>query len=122
VEPDQGLPQAFSCVIGGTSYDFGLYASVDVGDADPVETVYELGSPDGQPKAPPGYLVLRVVRQGPAGPQVLLLRKLVAEPELVHYAGELAVTLAEARVARGNLNGPGHYGTRIEIGVAQRWV
>jgi hypothetical protein len=124
VEPDQGLPQAFSCLIGGTSYEFALYANLDVADEDPPQTVYDLGSPSGlaQPVAPPGYLVLRVVRQGPAGPQVVLLRKLLAEPGLVHDAGELAITLTDARVARGNLNGPGHYGTQIVMGVAQRWA
>ncbi|MFI9047312.1 hypothetical protein [Streptomyces sp. NPDC053427] len=124
VEPDEGLPQVFSCRIGGTSYEFGLYAAIDTGFDDPLDTLYDLGPGPGArpPATPPGYLVLRVVRQGPGGPQTVLLRKLVAEPDLVHFADRLAVRLLEARVARGNLNGRGHYGSSIVIGVAQRWV
>ena len=29
VRPDQGLPQAFSCTVGATDYDFGVYANLD---------------------------------------------------------------------------------------------
>lgn len=124
VEADEGLPQVFTCRIGDTSYEFGLYAVVDARPDDPLDTVYDLGpGPAADPPvAPPGYLVLRVVRQGPGGPQTTLLRKLVAEPGLVHPADRLAVRLLEARVARGNLNGRGHYGSSIVIGVAQRWA
>jgi hypothetical protein len=66
--------------------------------------------------------VLRVVAQGPAGPAIVFLRKLVPEPDLVHYGGGLALKLLQARIARGNLNGTGHYGSQISIGVAQRWA
>jgi hypothetical protein len=121
---DQGLPQAFSCTIGVTSYDFGIYASINTGDGDPPETMYDLASASGlaEPADPPGYLVLRIVRQGPAGPQVIFLRKLVPEPGLVHYGAELAVKAPTAILARGNLNGTGSYGSQIVIGVAQRWA
>jgi hypothetical protein len=121
---DDGLPQAFSCEVGSQSYDFGLYASVEFDEDDPPETIYDLATtgPSPSPGSPPGYLVLRVVSQGAAGPRVILLRKLVPEPSLVHYGGDLAVELLQARIARGNLNGAGHYGTQIVIGVASRWV
>ncbi|MFJ5032428.1 hypothetical protein ACIQB5_30925 [Streptomyces sp. NPDC088560] len=124
VAPDEGLPQAFGCLIGATAYDFGLYVSLDAPATDPPEMLYDLAAPvpAAAATAPPGYLVLRVVRHGPAGPQVEFLRKLVAEPELVHYAGPLAIRLVTAKVAKGNLNGPGHYGTQIVIGVAPRWA
>jgi hypothetical protein len=124
VVPDQGLPQAFSCTIGATSYDFGVYASINAGDSDPPEAMYDLAQPGGVaiPAEPPGYLVLRIARQGTAGPQVIFLRKLVPEPGLIHYAAELAIKLTTAIVARGNLNGPGSYGSQIVIGVAQRWA
>jgi hypothetical protein len=121
---DQGLPQAFTCTIGTTSYDFGLYANIRAGDSDPPETLYDLTSASGvaKPADPPGYLVLRIVRQGPAGPQVIFLRKLVPEPGLIHYGAELAINARTAIVARGNLNGTGSYGSQIVIGVAQRWA
>lgn len=123
VAPDDGLPQAFTCTVGAGDYEFGLYANLTVPDEDPPETVYDLASAAGLARAaaPVGYVVLRVSRPGPAGAQVILLRKLVAEPGMVHFGAELAVTLTTAKIARGNLNGPGHYGTEIVIGVAQRW-
>ncbi|GKQ37930.1 hypothetical protein [Streptomyces sp. A012304] len=123
VEPDEGLPQAFRCPIGGTSYEFGLYANLHAGPDDPPQTLYDLACParTEQPTSPPGYLVLRVVGPGPHGPRVVFLRKLVAEAALVHHADRLAIRLLEAKVARGNLNGRGHYGSRIVIGVAPRW-
>jgi hypothetical protein len=124
VAADQGLPQAFSCTVGVTSYDFGVYASINVGEADPPQTLYDLSSPSELAAAadPPGYLVLRIARQGAAGPQVIFLRKLVPEPGLVHYGAELAVKVTTAILARGNLNGTGSYGSQILIGVAQRWA
>lgn len=129
VVPDEGLPQVFSCPVGGAIYDFALYANLTVPDDDPPETVYDLSTYDpatckasGEPVSPVGYLVLRVSAQSPGGTQVILLRKLVPEPGLIHYGGPLAVKVVEAKVARGNLNGFGHYGSRITIGVAQRWV
>jgi hypothetical protein len=130
VLPDLGLPQAFSCDIGGIGYVFGVYAVLDVAEADPLETRYDLSAPDAT-----GYLVLRVVQQNarPASasaggsastgvPGVVLLRRLVPEPGLVHPAGPLAVRLTKAVVARGNLNGAGSFGSRITIEVAQRWA
>jgi hypothetical protein len=113
---NQGLPQAFSCAVGATSYNFGVYANINVGEGDPPQVLYNLATD------PPGYLVLRITRQGPNGPQVIFLRKLVPEPGLIHYGAELAVKAVTAVVARGNLNGPGSYGSQIVIGVAQRWA
>ncbi|WP_030760458.1 hypothetical protein [Streptomyces griseus] len=130
VEPDAGLPQVFRCPVGETAYDFALYANFDGGADDPPETLYDLAAYAAAPRPkgpasrppPPGHLVLRVAGPGPDGPRVLFLRKLVAEPDLVHVAGPLAIRLVEATVARGNLNGLGHYGSRIVIGVARRWA
>jgi hypothetical protein len=122
---DQGLPQAFSCPVGGTSYDFGVYANITAAaETDPLATLYDLSSPSGLavPADPPGYLVLRIVRRGAGGPQVIFLRKLVPEPTLIHYGAELAVKMTTAILARGNLNGAGSYGSQILIGVAQRWA
>jgi hypothetical protein len=121
---DQGLPQVFSCTIGATSYDFGVYANINAAEGDPPQTLYDLASAAGPngPADPPGYLVLRIARQGPAGPQVIFLRKLVPEPGLIHYGAELAVKAVTAIVARGNMNGTGSYGSQIVIGVAQRWA
>ena len=66
--------------------------------------------------------MLRIARQGPNGPQVIFVRKLVPEPGLIHYGAELAVKAVTAIVARGNMNGAGSYGSQIVIGVAQRWA
>lgn len=123
VTPDDGLPQAFSCTVGTADYQFGLYANLTVPEDDPLTTVYDFSGALQlvQPAAPVGYLVLRVARSGPGGVEVILLRKLVAEPDVVHYGAELAVMLTTAKIARGNLNGAGHYGSEIVIGVAQRW-
>jgi hypothetical protein len=114
---DQGLPQVFNCDIGDASFDFGVYANLAVAEDDPPGTRYDLASPDA-----PGYLVLRVVHQHETGPRVVLLRRLVAEPDLVHEAGPLAVRMTRARIARGNLNGTGNFGTQITIEVARRWA
>jgi hypothetical protein len=130
VDPDEGLPQVFRCTVGAIAYDFALYVNFEGGEDDPPETLYDLAqwssmpqplNPARQARAP-GHLVLRITGPGPDGPRVLLLRRLVAEPDLVHEAGPLAVRLVEAVVARGNLNGAGHYGSRIVIGVASRWA
>jgi hypothetical protein len=117
VLPDLGLPQSFSCDIGDIGYVFGVYAVLDVAEADPLETRYDLSTPDAT-----GYLVLRVVQQSAGVPGIVLLRRLVPEPGLVHLAGPLAVRLTEAVVARGNLNGVGSFGSRITIEVARRWA
>jgi hypothetical protein len=124
VVADQGLPQAFSCTVGATGYDFGVYANISAGESDPPQTLYDLVSPSGlaAPADPPGYLVLRIVRQGTGGPQVIFWRKLVPEPGLIHYGAELAIKMTTAILARGNLNGTGSYGSQILIGVAQRWA
>jgi hypothetical protein len=124
IDPDQGLPQAFSSAVGATRYEFGVYVNLDAPESDPPETLYDLASPgpSEHPAAPLGHLVLRVVRPGPAGPTVILLRKLVPEPQLIHYAAELAFKVTQAVIARGNLNARGQYGSQIVIGVAQRWA
>jgi hypothetical protein len=121
-EPDLGLPQVVSCPVGAATYEFALYASLRVPPGDDPATVYDLAWPPERPGTvgtPAGHLVLRLAE---AGGRILLLRKLVPERGLVHLAGPLAVTLHEARVARGNLHGAGALGSRIRLGVAQRWA
>jgi hypothetical protein len=128
--PEDGLPQAVTCVVGPGTYDFAVYASLDVPRDDPLDTVYDLAWPGpapGRVGTPRGHLVLRVTGAGAAdagapGARMLLLRKLVPDPKLVHPAGPLAITLHEARIARGNLNGAGHFGSSIRLGVALRWA
>jgi hypothetical protein len=124
LDVDEGLPQRFAVNIGDRSYDVTVYANVAAPFRDPPETIYELKSSPKQgrtPVAPFGYLVLRVDRQAP-DPRTILLRKVVVDPDLVHEAHELAFVVKRARIARGNLNGRGHYGSDIVIGVARRWA
>lgn len=118
---DEGLPQRFSVAVGGRSYDVALYAQVDTRPDDPPEYLYDL-APGPSPAGAPGFLVLRIDRRGADGPQTILLRKLVVDPTLVHEAHELGVVLREARIARGNLNARGRLGSRVVIGVGQRWA
>jgi|GEM_PF-5900470 len=94
-----------------------------VGRLDPPDTVYDLAPPEPtvRPSVPPGFLVLRVARAStPSKP--LLLGKVVVDPALVQEAGELGLVVKRARVARGNLNGRGHFGTDIVIGVGLLWA
>jgi hypothetical protein len=125
LDVDEGLPQRFAVGVGDRSYDITVYANVEAPFRDPPETIYEFaGTPQQQARtlvSPVGYLVLRVDRRAP-DPRTILLRKLVVDPDLVHEAHELAFVVKRARVARGNLNGRGRYGSDIVIGVARRWV
>jgi hypothetical protein len=121
LDADEGIPQRVTVSVGGRTYDVSLHAQVTTRRDDPPEHIYDL-APAPAPGSAPGFLVLRIDRRGPDGPQTLLLRKLVVDPTLVHEAHELAVVLREARIARGNLNGRGQLGSRVVIGVAERWV
>ena len=124
LDVDEGLPQRFAVGVGDRSYDITVYANVVAPFRDPPETIYELAGSPQQARtlvAPVGYLVLRVDRRAP-DPKTILLRKLVVDPQLIHEAHELAFVVRRARVARGNLNGRGRYGSDIVIGVARRWA
>jgi hypothetical protein len=121
VDLDEGLPQRFTVAVAGRSYDVALYAQIATRPEDPPEHVYDLAPPK-PPASAPGFVVLRIDRRGPDGPRTIFLRKLVADPTLAHDAHELAVVLREARIARGNLNGRGRLGSRLVIGVAERWA
>jgi hypothetical protein len=122
-DPDQGLPQSATVTVGSRSYDVTLYANLDAEDAAPPSTIYDLSSPGSvrAPTAAPGFLVLRIDRRGAAGDETILLRKVVPDPGLIHEAGDLAVVVRRARIAKGNLNGRGRLGSELSIGVAPRW-
>jgi hypothetical protein len=61
---------------------------------------------------------MRVSETGPDGPITIFQRKLV--PELEYEAGDVAFLFRTMRVAGGNLNGAGAYGSRVDAGVAVR--
>lgn len=124
IDPDQGLPQSVTFSAGANSYVATVYASISSTRAEPLARLYDLSSPinNPNPESPPGYIVLKIDRRTPGGPVTLLLRKLIPEAGLVHYAHELAVMCKQVVVARGNLNAAGRYGSKIVIGVAVRWA
>lgn len=123
VDPDQGFPQRFLVAISGASYDVQLYANVAGTVPRELPELLELAPPDQptEPSAPPAFLVLTITRRTPPA-EVLLRRKVVVDPGLVHEAHELAVVVHEARIARDNLNGRARRGSRVVIGVGRRWA
>lgn len=122
VDPDLGLPQRFTIAAGGDRYLVSLYANLPGAPPEPLDHVFDLAPPERRavPESPPGFLVLRIDRLGPAA-KTILLRKIVPDRHLVHPAEELAVSVRRARLARGNLNSRGRLGSAFEIGVARRW-
>jgi hypothetical protein len=108
IDPDQGFPQSFRFGLGGATYAVSLYVSVLDDDG---RTRYDLTRPGAS-------MVMRVVREGPAGPQTIFLRRLVVDHE--YEAAELAFLFRELEVDRGNLNGAGSFGSVVRGGVALR--
>lgn len=123
VEPDDGLPQRFSVPLGAATYEFSLYASLPFDRLEPLETIHDFAPVQrpAAPVAPTGYVVLRVDRSDASGVRTIFLRKVVPDPELVHEAAELVVLVDRVRIARGNLNGQGRFGSEIDMWVARRW-
>jgi hypothetical protein len=115
VNPDEGFPQSFRLSFEGRSYVFGFQVTIaeealpDVTAAAGLGTVVELPG-DG------AFLVVSVVREGTAEGVTLLRRKVI--PGLVYRAGELALVLRTIRIALGNLNGVGRWGSEVVAGVA----
>lgn len=114
IEADEGFPQSFRFVFGGSTYRISLYLTV-LEDRRPTvdELVYELPTQT-------EYMVMTVAREGPGEPHVIFRRRIV--PNYEYEAEELAFLFRELKVARQNLNGVGSFGSRVTGGVAARWA
>lgn len=111
VDPADGFPQSFLLGVGDRTYRFELYVDVPEHVLDPgagPRTPLDLvGSADAPAQ---GMLIGVVVRQGADGTPVQLLRRRLL-PGLVYTAQELVLVVDELRVAVGNLNGAGSFGS-----------
>lgn len=119
VDPADGFPQSFLLGAGDRTYRVELYVDVpehvlDAG-ADPRTPIDLVGSAT---RPAQGMLVGVVVRQAADGTPVQLLRRRLL-PGLVYSTQELVLVVDELRVAIGNLNGVGSFGSvlRARAGV-----
>lgn len=124
VSADEGFPQTFLLALGERTYRVELYVDVpehllptrssrrdviDVVGAAPTASVRQDAT---------GLLVASIGRQQADGTLVPLLRRRLL-PGLIHTARELVLVLDELRIAVGNLNGAGQFGSvvRARVGV-----
>lgn len=123
VDASDGFPQSFLVGIGERTYRVDLY--VDVPEhllddpataADPRTTIDLVGSATAPAQ---GMLVATVVRQSADGTAVQLLRRRLL-PGLVYTARELVLVVDEMRVAVGNLNGAGSFGSVLRARAGAR--
>jgi hypothetical protein len=120
VEPDDGFPQSFLLGVGERTYRVELY--VDVPEhlldrrADPRTPIDLVGSAVAPAS---GMLVGTLVRQSSDGTPVQLLRRRLL-PGLVYTAHELALVVDEVRIAVGNLNGAGSFGSVLRARAGAR--
>jgi hypothetical protein len=131
INPDEGFPQAFRLAFLGATYQLLLYVNVSeetlIAHAD---TLLDLSSPLTLPRRadelvphaspPTPLLVLRVAREMPTGPVVLLQQRVV--PQLDIPAGELVFLFDRIQIDRRNLNGVGAFGSLVNGKVAARWA
>lgn len=120
VDPDEGFPQSFLLALGGTTYRFELYVDVPEhvlsAEPDPRDLLDLVGAADSPAQ---GMLVGTVARQNADGSVTTLLRRRLL-PGLLYPAGELLLVLDELRIARGNLNGAGTWGSALSARVGLR--
>lgn len=120
VDPSDGFPQSFLLGIGERTYRVELYVDVPEHvldpDADPRTPIDVVGS---AATSAQGVLVGVVVRQSADGTPVQLLRRRLL-PGLVYTARELVLVVDEVRVAVGNLNGAGSFGSVLRARAGAR--
>ncbi|CCK24486.1 hypothetical protein BN159_0107 [Streptomyces davaonensis JCM 4913] len=115
VNPDEGFPQSFRLSFEGRSYVFGFQVTIAEEALPDVHAPAGLNSLVNLP-GDGAFLVVTVVREGTAGGVTLLRRKVI--PDMVYRAGELALVFRTIRIALGNLNGFGRWGSEVVAGVA----
>ena len=120
VNPDEGFPQSFLVALAGRTYRVELYVDVpehllprEPGQRESVDVVGGAAGPA------IGLLVATIARQEPDGTLVSLLRRRLL-PGLLYSARELLLVVDEVRVAAGNLNGAGPFGSVLRARVGAR--
>jgi hypothetical protein len=120
VDPDEGFPQSFLLALAGATYRFDLYVDVPEHELpehpDPRDPLDLVGAADSPAQ---GILVGAVVRQNTDGTSTTLIRRRLL-PGLLYRAQELLVAVDEVRIARGNLNGAGTWGSVLTARVGLR--
>ncbi len=113
IDADEGFPQAFRLNFNNTNYQIVLYANVQEDTPPDANGFYNL-------PAPAAFMVMRVLREDPAGTTVILQRKLVLNQE--YEAADVAFLFTQLRVSKSNLNGVGSFGSQVTGGIAKRWA
>ena len=120
VDPDDGFPQSFLLGNGEYTYLVELYVDVPehligrrVDPRTPIDVVGSATTPS------QGMLVGILARQSADGTPVELLRRRLL-PGLRYAAGELELTIDEVRIAVGNLNGAGSFGSVLRARAGTR--
>lgn len=119
VNADDGFPQSFLLGLGASTYRFDFYVSLTEArlpaDTDP-RTMLDLTGGDPSAAGAQGMLVGRVLRVGADGSQVPVMRRRLL-PSLLYRAADLVLVVDTLRVAAGNLNGPGAFGSMLSARV-----
>ncbi|WP_026531485.1 hypothetical protein [Arthrobacter sp. H41] len=115
---DEGFPQSFLFALGPHTYRTELYVNVAEAilprwPADPHTPIDVVGD---RPEVPvKGMLVVAVLCQSDAGDVPLMRRRIL--PGIVHTVGDLRLFMVEARIALGNLNAAGSFGSIVTVKV-----
>jgi hypothetical protein len=123
IQGDEGFPQAFRLAFNNALYSIALYVNTSEADlqALPDDGFLELGvQPPGSAPMENGFMVMRVTREAPSGPQVIFFRKLV--PNLAYPAVELGFWFGQIHIAKLNINGVGAFGSQVQGHLAARWA
>lgn len=114
IDGTQGLPQEFPVLFADRIYHFRLHVNALPALLEDRTAILELPAPE-------AFLVVRVEVESPdASRRTIFLRKVIRELE--YQAEAIALTFPQQRVAVGNLNGRGEFGTRLSGGIAARWA
>lgn len=125
VDADEGFPQSFLLALAELTYRVELYVDVPEHLLPPrpaprdVIDVVGAAPSAGQPHDAAALLVAAIARQQADGVVVPLLRRRLL-PGLTHTAGELVLVVDDVRIAAGNLNGAGQFGSVVEARVGVR--
>lgn len=114
IDETRGFPQTFPLLFDGRTYHFRLYANVAAARLNESGSLIELTAED-------AFLVVQVeLEAGGGGRETIFRRKVV--PGLEYEVENIVLVFTGQRVARGNLNGQGEYGSQVVGGIARRWA